>query len=311
LYNLSVDDISRTAKIAIKGTADTKFKEPGQDEVDIRVRLREEDRSNVADLRQLLIHSPLDMEVPLNELAYVGVGLGPSEIKRKDRQRYVMVTANLFKRSLSDVITEVRGRLKKFNTPEGYSVDLGGESEQMAESFRSLAFALSLAILLVYMIMASQFESLIQPFVIMFTVPLSLIGVMIILFLSNTPISIIVLIGMIMLIGIVVSNGIILIDYTNLLRERGSSAEEAVIQASRTRLRPILMTALATIIALVPLALAIGEGAQLMAPLAITVIGGLISSTFLTVIVIPAIYLVVENSVLQFRRMRQSAAKEA
>jgi len=304
LYNLSVDDISRTAKIAIKGTADTKFKEPGQDEVDIRVRLREEDRETVADLRQMLIHSPLDMEVPLNELAYLGVGLGPSEIKRKDRQRYIMVTSNLYKRSLNDVTQEIQRRLKSYPVPEGYSVALSGESEQMSESFKSLAFALTLAILLVYMIMASQFESLIQPFIIMFTVPLSLIGVMLILYLTGTPISIIVFIGMIMLIGIVVSNGIILIDYTNLLRERGASAHEAVIQASRTRLRPILMTAFSTVIALVPLALAIGEGAALMAPLAITVIGGLTSSTFLTIIVIPAIYLVVENLVEKMKRYR-------
>ncbi len=305
LYNLSVDDISRTAKIAIKGTADTKFKEPGQDEVDIRVRLRSEDRKTVGDLRQLLIHSPLDVDVPLNELAYIGIGVGPSEIKRKDRQRFVMVTANIYKRGLTEVVKEVQERLKTLALPEGYYVALGGESEQMQESFNSLAFALSLAILLVYMIMASQFESLIQPFIIMFTVPLSLIGVMSILFLSNTPLSIVAIIGMIMLIGIVVSNGIILIDYTNILRERGASALDAVVQASRTRLRPILMTALSTIIALVPLALAIGEGAALMAPLAITVIGGLTSSTFLTVIVIPAIYLIVDEMMVKLKRMKK------
>jgi hydrophobic/amphiphilic exporter-1 (mainly G- bacteria), HAE1 family len=305
LYNLSVDDISRTAKIAIKGTADTKFKEPGQDEVDIRVRLRSEDRSTVSDLRQLLVHSPLDVDVPLNELAYIGVGVGPSEIKRKDRQRYIMVSANIYKRNLSDVVRDVQERLKTLTLPESYTVALGGESEQMQESFYSLAFALALAILLVYMIMASQFESLIQPFIIMFTVPLSLIGVMTILFLTNTPLSIVAIIGMIMLIGIVVSNGIILIDYTNILRERGATALDSVVQASRTRLRPILMTALSTIIALVPMALAIGEGTALMAPLAITVIGGLTSSTFLTVIVIPAIYLIVDKTTLQIKRARK------
>lgn len=305
LYNLSVDDISRTAKIAIKGTADTKYKEPGQDDVDIRVRLRAEDRGSVTDLRQMFIHSPLDIEVPLNEIAYIGVGVGPSEIKRKDRQRFIMITANLYKRSLNEVSGIIQERIKNYSMPEGYSLALGGESEQMAESFRSLAFALSLAILLVYMIMASQFESLIQPFIIMFTVPLSLIGVTTILFLTITPLSIVVIIGMIMLIGIVVSNGIILIDYTNLLRERGASAEDAVVQASRVRLRPILMTALSTIIALVPLAFALGEGAELMAPLAVTVIGGLTSSTFLTVVVIPAIYLVVEHLTDRWKRFRK------
>jgi HAE1 family hydrophobic/amphiphilic exporter-1 len=305
LYNLSVDDISRTAKIAIKGTADTKFKEPGQDEVDIRVRLRSEDRSTVSDLRQLLVHSPLDVDVPLNELAYIGVGVGPSEIKRKDRQRFIMVSANIYKRNLSEVVRDVQDRLKTLTLPEGYYVALGGESEQMQESFYSLAFALALAILLVYMIMASQFESLIQPFIIMFTVPLSLIGVMTILFLTNTPLSIVAIIGMIMLIGIVVSNGIILIDYTNILRERGATAMDSVVQASRTRLRPILMTALSTIIALVPMSLALGEGTALMAPLAITVIGGLTSSTFLTVIVIPAIYLLVDKATLHLKRRKK------
>jgi len=306
LYNLSVDDISRTAKIAIKGSAETKFKEPGKDEVDIRIRLRPEDRENVADLRNLFIHSPLEVQVPLNEVAYIGVGVGPSEIKRQDRQRYIMVTANIYKRSLNEVINEIQAKLDKYPVPDEYYVYLGGESEQMAESFKSLVFALTLAVLLVYMIMASQFESLIQPFIIMFTVPLSLIGVMIILFLSGTPISIVVIIGMIMLIGIVVSNGIILIDYTNLLREQGVQAEDAIVRASRIRMRPILMTAFSTIIALFPLALAIGEGAELMSPLAVTVIGGLASSTFLTIVVIPVIYLIVNEAqqriALLFRR---------
>ncbi|MCD4814352.1 efflux RND transporter permease subunit [bacterium] len=292
LYNLSVDDISRTAKIAIKGAVDTKYKEPGKDEVDIRLRMRPEDRKNVTDLRNLYIHSPLELQVPLNEVAYIGVGVGPSEIKRQDRQRYIMVTANIYKRSLNEVINEIRGRLAKYPVPDEYFIYLGGESEQMNESFQSLAFALILAVVLVYMIMASQFESLIQPFIIMFTVPLSLIGVTVILFMTGTPVSLVVIIGMIMLIGIVVSNGIILIDYTNLLREQGVQAEDAIIRASRVRMRPILMTAFSTIIALFPLSM----GGELMAPLAVTVIGGLASSTFLTIVVIPVIYLLVDNA---------------
>lgn len=301
LYNLSVDDISRTAKIAIKGSVETKFKEPGKDEVDIRVRLRREDRSDVSDIRNMYIQSPLDVQVPLNEVAYIGVGVGPSEIKRKDRQRYIMVTANIYKRSLNEIITDIENGLKTYPVPEEYFVYIGGESEQMAESFKSLIFALVLAFLLVYMIMASQFESLVQPFIIMFTVPLSLIGVFWLLFLSGTPLSIVVIIGMIMLIGIVVSNGIILIDYTNVLREQGLGAEDAIIRASKVRMRPILMTAVSTIIALLPLSLSIGEGAELMSPLAITVIGGLASSTFLTIIVIPVVYLTVEDAVVRLR----------
>lgn len=310
LYNLSVDDISRTAKLAIKGSTDTKFKEPGKDEVDIRVRLREEDRSNVGDLRQLFIHSPLEIQVPLNEVAYIGVGVGPSEIRRQDRQRYIMVTANLYKRSLNEVLRELQPRLDKYPVPEQYFIDLGGESEQMAESFQSLMFALALAVLLVYMIMASQFESLIQPFIIMFCVPLSLIGVVWILFLTMTPLSIVVFIGMIMLIGIVVSNGIILIDYANLQREQGATPLDAIVRASKVRMRPILMTAFSTVIALIPLALAIGEGAELMAPLAVTVIGGLTSSTFLTIVVIPVIYLVTEEAYQRLAVLFQRPVQE-
>jgi HAE1 family hydrophobic/amphiphilic exporter-1 len=289
-YGLSVTDIAQTSHIAIKGYIVTKFKEKGK-EIDIKVRLREDDRNNISKLRQLLVHSPLGLDIPLAEVSYFGIGKGPSQIERLDQERTVVVTANIFKRGLDKVVEDIETVLSKIRLPEGYVIKIGGESEQMQESFKSLMFALIIAVVLVYMIMASIFESLWQPFIIMFTVPLALIGVAWALFITNTTISIVVLLGVIMLGGIVVNNGIVLIDYVNLLRTRGVSLYEAIIAASQTRLRPIMMTALTTVLGLMPMALSTGEGSELRAPLAITVMGGLFVATFLTLIVIPTLYL--------------------
>ncbi|HOU35715.1 MAG TPA: efflux RND transporter permease subunit, partial [Candidatus Omnitrophota bacterium] len=185
--------------------------------------------------------------------------------------------------------------LKKSHINPAYTLDLAGEQQKMRESFASLAFALIMAILLVYMIMAAEFESLWQPLLIMFTVPLSLIGVAFTLLITGTSLNVVAYLGIIMLGGIAVNNGIVLIEFINALRKQGYSAEAAVIEASRTRLRPILMTSGTTILGLVPLALGIGEGAELQAPLALTVLGGLVSATFLTLVFIPALYVLVEN----------------
>lgn len=301
-YNLSTRDIALTAQIGIQGYVATKFKEEGK-EIDVRVRLRKEDRRDFNKLRNILIRSPLGMNIPLSQVAYITQGLGPSEIKRLDQQRTILISANIFGRSLNEVVKDVNAVINKVQH-YGYTVSLGGESQKMKESFKSLRFALILAILGVYMIMAAQFESLWQPFIIIFTLPLSLIGVSFGLALTQTPLSVVVLLGLIMLGGIVVNNGIVLVDYINLLRSRGLGVYEAVITASRVRLRPILMTALTTILGLFPLALGIGVGAELRTPLAITVIGGLTSATFLTLIVIPAIYLGVEALFERLRRLR-------
>jgi HAE1 family hydrophobic/amphiphilic exporter-1 len=292
-YGLSVTDIAQTSHIAIKGYAVTKFKEKGK-EVDIRVRLREDDRGDISKLRRLLVHSPLGLDIPLSEISYFGIGRGPSQIDRLDQERTVVVTANIFERGLDKVIEDIEKALAKFKLMEGYMIRLGGESEQMQESFKSLIFALIVAVVLVYMIMASIFESLWQPFIIMFTVPLSLIGVAWILVITNTTISIIVLLGVIMLGGIVVNNGIVLIDYINLLRAKKTKLLDSIIIASQTRLRPIMMTALTTVLGLIPMALSTGEGSELRAPLAITVMGGLLVATFLTLVIIPTLYLSVQ-----------------
>jgi hydrophobic/amphiphilic exporter-1 (mainly G- bacteria), HAE1 family len=295
-YNLSTSDIALTAQTAVKGYIATKFKQEGE-EIDIKVQLQEKDRDNMAKVRQLQLNSPLGIDVPLSELAYLSIGRGPSEIKRQDQERMVAVSASIFQRSFKEVADTITAMLSNLKISSGYSAQLTGEREQIQESFRSLQMALILSILLVYMIMASQFESLWQPFVILFTIPLSIIGVIAILLITKTPLSVMVILGVIVLGGVVVNNGIVLIDYTNILRDKGMNAYDAVITASRRRLRPIIMTALTTILGLVPLAFALNEGAELQQPMAIAVIGGLAVSTFLSLIVIPTIYLGLDSMI--------------
>ncbi|MFH1782200.1 MAG: efflux RND transporter permease subunit, partial [Candidatus Omnitrophota bacterium] len=320
LYNLSVGVISQTAHAAIKGSVATKFKEEGM-EIDIKVRLREEDRKKLSQVRNVLVHSPLEIEVPLSEVAYITQGVGPSEIKRLDQQRVILVTANISDRPLSKVIMDVESLIKEIEIEElggigslqaaekDLTLTLSGESQQMGESFGSLRFALILSILLVYMIMASQFESLWQPFVIMFTVPLSLIGVFMALFITNTPLSVVVMLGIIILGGIVVNNGIILIDGINSLVKNGASIFEAAIESGKSRLRPILMTTMTTVLGLLPLALGISEGAKLQSPMAIAVMGGLVVSTMLTLFVVPCIYTIVAGFIMK-RTVSPSVAVE-
>jgi len=303
-YGLSVTDIARTALIAIKGYVATKYKEEGR-EIDVKVRLREEDRKDLGRLRGILIHSPLDIDVPISEVAQLSMKRGPSEIRRLGQQRTVLISGNVFRRSVNEVVEEVESNIGHINRLAGYTVSLAGERRKMQESFASLKFILILAIVLVYMIMAAQFESLWQPFIIMFTVPLAGIGVVLALYFTGTSLSAVAFLGMIILGGIVVNNGIVLIDYINKLKAQNIGSKEAIIQASMTRLRPILMTTLTTTLALIPLALGIGEGAELRSPMAIVVIGGLLVSTFLTLGVIPIIYLTVEQFLNKFKRSEE------
>lgn len=297
LYNLSVADIARIIQAAVKGYIPTKFKEEG-DEIDIKVRLSAEDRKDFSKLSRLIIHSPLEMDIPLKEVADLSQGKGPIAINRLDRERVVVVSANLAGKRLSEAIKKVNDKLKDVKAPDGYSVKLGGENEEMQESFASLRFALILSIVLIYMIMAAQFESLWQPFIIIFTVPLSIIGVGLALFLTNTSVNVIVLFGIILLGGIVVNNGIVLIDYSNeLIKGRNMKGYDAVLEAGRVRLRPILMTALTTILGLAPLALKVGKSSGLQAPMAIAVMGGLSVATFLTLLVVPAVYLIFSEKI--------------
>jgi HAE1 family hydrophobic/amphiphilic exporter-1 len=206
-----------------------------------------------------------------------------------------VVSANLEARDLGSVSGEIRERLETLSLPPGYSVSLGGQNREMQTSFNSLRFAMLLAVFLVYIVMASQFESLLHPLVILFSIPLGLIGVAYGLYLLAMPLSIVVFIGAIMLAGIMVNNAIVLVDYVNLLRRRGVPRDQAIVQAGQVRLRPILMTTMTTVLGLAPMALGFGEGAEIRVPMAVTVIAGLLCSTFLTLLVIPAVYALMDR----------------
>ncbi len=301
LYHLSVNDISHLAQVAIEGEVATKFKELGE-EFDVRVRLRPQDRASLSALKNIFIYTPGGEPVYLDQVASLKMERGPSEVKRQEQERIVQVTANVYKRRLTDIFSQVRQIIKLLPIPADYTVKLAGESAEMQYAFANIRFALILAIILVYMIMASLFESLIQPFIIMFTFPLAIIGVVAALFITHTPLSIVALLGVIMLGGIVVNNGIILIDFVNRLRQQGLGVREAAVEAAKIRLRPILMTSFTTIFGLLPLALGMAEGKELRAPLAITVIGGLTAATILTLVVIPSLYIIVENFREKFRK---------
>jgi CzcA family heavy metal efflux pump len=231
----------------------------------------------------------------LREVATVSLGSEPLQINRKNQQRVIDVTANVVNRPLGAVSTEIAQRLDRFAWPSGFTYHLAGQTEQQQSAFGSLGLASVLALMLVYMIMASQFQSLVDPLVIMFTVPLGLIGVIWMLLLTHVTLSIMSFMGVITMVGIVVSNGILLVDYSNRLQQQGLTPRDAVLEAGRRRLRPILMTALATVLGLAPMALGLGEGSETNTPLARAVIGGLSVSTFLTLFLIPVLYLLFER----------------
>lgn len=290
LYGLSVTDIAQTALIGLKGYLSTKLKEKGE-EIDIRVRLRKQDRSDFNKLERLEIRSPTGASVQLSSVATFGKGKGPSEIRRVNQERVVAVYANIYNRSSKDIEGDVNAMIGRLEVPKGYSVKLAGQSEDMKASFDSMRNAIIAAFLLIYMVMAALFESLWQPFIIMFTIPLGLIGVAWTLFITRTSVSAYVLMGVGILGGIVVDNAIVLIDCINLFLKKGMDPEKAVVSATSVRFRPIMMTTLSTIMGLLPMAFLGGEGAELRAPMAITVMGGLVVGTLLTLVVIPAIYL--------------------
>jgi HAE1 family hydrophobic/amphiphilic exporter-1 len=237
--------------------------------------------------------------IRLGQVADVEIARGPGEIRRIRSQRAAVVSANLTGRDLSSVSAEIRERLGPLRAqlPANVTVGLGGQNEEIETSYRSLMFALSLAIFLVYLVMASQFESLMHPFIILFTVPLALVGIIFALGLTGTSISVIVLLGVIILAGIVVNNAIILVDYTNQLREQGMSKRDALVEAGRVRLRPIMMTTLTTVLGLLPMSFGWGEGAEVRAPMAISVMGGLTFSTLLTLVLIPVMYELLDRKV--------------
>ena len=289
---LDVATIGNIIRNKVMGEVSTELNRQDR-KVDIRVRAREEDRNDVEDLRRLVVNTTGSISIPLSAVADVKLDRGPSEIRRIDQERVALVTANLKGRDLGSVSEDIRLVIDDLQLPPDFRVRLGGQQREMVTSFDSMKLAIALAIFLVYLVMASQFESLVQPFIIMFTIPFALIGVILTLLVTGTPISVVVLIGLIMLAGIVVNNAIVLVDYINQLRKSGLNKRDSIIQAGQIRLRPILMTTITTVLGLLPMALGLGEGAELRTPMAVTVIGGLLTGTLLTLVVIPTVYDVV------------------
>lgn len=307
---LTVSGVANTLRTNVAGTQAALFRERGL-EYPIIVRLREEDRSRVADIDTLLVSTPTGQVVQAKNLMLVEPEAGPVQIERKNQERISRVNAEI-ETTLSQAVAGVQARLNELHIPRDFTVGFGAEVEEQGKAFRQLQLLLILAIVLVYAVMASQYESFRDPFIIMFSIPLAAIGVVGGLLVTNTAFSLQAYIGVIMLAGIVVSNAILLVDYTNTLRHRDAfGVREAVVTAGRTRLRPILMTTLTTVLGLVPMGLGLGEGAELQAPLARVVIFGLSASTVITLVFVPVVYTLFEEGLAGLRKpARLPAAAE-
>ncbi|MBM3284536.1 MAG: efflux RND transporter permease subunit, partial [Candidatus Aminicenantes bacterium] len=294
---LMVSQVANAVQTATLGRVATRFREESE-EIDVRVRFQEEYRNTLAEVASIPLVTPLNKVVHLNQVATITRGEGPVQITRESQSRRISVTANIAGRDLGSVVRDIRKRIEPVERqlPTGYFLEFGGAYEQMQEAFLVLAGAFALAVLLTYMVMASQFESFRHPFIIMFTIPLALVGVVLALLLSGQTVNLPVLIGFILLGGIAVNNGIVMIDYINQLRRQGLATAEAIVQGSVTRLRAVLLTALTTILGMMPMALSTSEGAEMRAPMAIAVVGGLTATTFLTLFIIPIIYSLFEKA---------------
>jgi HAE1 family hydrophobic/amphiphilic exporter-1 len=294
ILGLSVTGVAETIRTNLAGTQAAMFREAGN-EYPIVVRLRQQDRGEISSVGDVLISTPQGQVLPAKNVMVTAREQGPVQIERKNQERIQRVNAEV-ETTLSESVEAVQARLPEIQVPQGFSVGFGNEVEEQAKSFRELQLVLVLAILLVYTVMASQYESLRDPFIIMFSIPLAAIGVVAALLLTKTPFSMQAYIGIIMLAGIVVSNAILLVDYANTLRHRDKMGiRQAVELAGRHRLRPILMTSVCTMLGLLPMSLGIGEGSELQVPLARVVIGGLLTSTMITLVFVPAMYTLFEE----------------
>lgn len=291
---ITVDMIANTVDTAFLGKKSGKYRVAG-DEYDIRVKYLESDRNDPHDLASVVVPSPLGPSHYVHEIAEIKKAIGPARINREDQRRVVTLSANVSGRDLGSAVAEIKQKLTGLGLPDGYYIIYGGSYEDMGEMQGAMLLALVLVILLVYLVMCAQFESFLQPLSILFSVPMALLGVSCILIATGITLSLMSFIGILMLVGIVVNNAIVLIDYINRLRKRGKEKTEAVIEAGATRLRPILMTSATTILALLPLSVLGGDGYEIFAPISITLLGGLLTSTFLTLLIIPAWYSILDE----------------
>ncbi|MBO7285195.1 MAG: efflux RND transporter permease subunit, partial [Alistipes sp.] len=305
-YGLNASTIAQFIRNRIYGYECTKYREDG-DEYDIVVRYAEPYRESIEDVENITLYTAQGRAIKLKEVATIYEDFASPEIERENRQRVVTVSGSVGAGvALGEAVSEVNAMLADYEVPTGLDLELGGSIEDQGEAFSDIGMLLILIVILVYIVMATQFESLAYPFIIMFTIPFAMSGVFIALWMSSTPLSLIALIGAIMLVGIVTKNGIVMVDYMNLLVERGSSVADAVIAGGKSRLRPVLMTSLTTILGMVPMAMGIGEGSETWQPMGISVVGGLLVSTFLTLFIVPALYAMMEG-----RKERKAARKAA
>ncbi len=279
----------------VEGMTATRFREGGE-EYDVVLRFKKEFRNNISDIENIAVQNPMGMFIRLGELGDVKEYQSPPNIERKRRERIVTISSTPYKISLGELAEKIKRKISKTDIPPGLMVEVGGAYEDQQEGFMDVALLLTLSLVLVYIVMASQFESLKMPFIIMFSIPFAFTGVILALMITNTALSIIAALGAVMLVGIVVKNAIVLVDYINLMRDRGYPLAEAIVLSGRSRLRPVLMTAITTILGMLPLALSTGEGSEIWSPMGISVIGGLIASTIITMVIVPVVYMLFTRS---------------
>ncbi|MBN2108997.1 MAG: efflux RND transporter permease subunit [Deltaproteobacteria bacterium] len=300
---ITVEQIAATVDTAFLGEKSGKYREAGE-EYNIRVKYSQADRNDPEKLGSVLIAAPDGSQHYLHEVADMVKGIGPSRINREEQRRVVVLSANVTGRDLGGTVDEIKHRLSALSLPEGYTIMCGGGYEDMQEMQAAMVLTVALVILLVYLVMTAQFESFLQPLAIFFSVPMALIGVAVILFLTNTTLSLMSFIGILILVGLAVNNAIILIDYINRLRKSGMEKREAIIRAGSIRLRPILMGSLTTILGLLPLSVLKGDGYEIFAPISITLLGGMLTSTFLTLLVVPAWYSLIDEWAAKIKKKR-------
>jgi HAE1 family hydrophobic/amphiphilic exporter-1 len=308
-YGLTPIQVSSTINAAMQGTVATQYRVEGE-EVDVRVKYSGEGVQDIDYLKNLTLSNALGMKVKLSQIAVFKVEQGPISIDRYDQVRIANINGDLFNRDLKSVMDDIKAGVNKIELPSGYEVEYAGQSQQMTDTFADLALALILAIILVYAVMAVQYESFFNPFVIMFSLPTALIGIILSLFITGRALSVPAFIGIIMLVGVAVSNAIVFVDYLKQQLEKGMERDQAIVETGRVRLRPILMTAFSTILAMLPLALGLGEGGEYQAPLATVVIGGLLVSTLITLILVPVVYSILDD-IGRRRRDKKAKAKRA
>jgi HAE1 family hydrophobic/amphiphilic exporter-1 len=289
LHGLTSATISTYVRNRINGSLAGYLKEDG-DEYDIVVRLIEENRNSITDIEDMTIPTPMGAQIKLTEVAQVEEYWAPPTIERKSRQRVLTVKVTPYQVSLGEMAQQIEAELAQMSLPTGVTYRISGNYEDQQETFGDMGLLLALIVLLVYVVMASQFESFSKPAIIMMSVPFALSGTILALWMTGTSLDMIGALGVVMLVGIVVKNGIVLVDYINLMRDRGYELSEAIALSGASRLRPVLMTAFTTILGMVPMALSQGEGSEMWQPLGIVVIGGLLVSTIVTLIIVPVFY---------------------